>query len=116
MSITTYYHYVASSDNLDGENPVRQHSHSMKKWKEGQREGISFFHVLQGCAVRSEPSQDAQTFLAGKDYQHILAEEEGQDLLGIAPMDEPGGVKPLLPNTDKPRHAAPPAGDSAASG
>jgi hypothetical protein len=31
-------------------------------------------------------------------------------------MDEPGGVKPLLPHTDKPRHAAPPAGASAASG
>ena len=84
--------------------------------KEGSREGIALLHVLQGRAVRREPSQDAQTFLAGKDHQHILAEDEGQDLLGIAPMDEPGGVKPLLPNMDKPRHAAPPAGDSAASG
>jgi hypothetical protein len=31
-------------------------------------------------------------------------------------MDEPGGVKALLPHTEKTRHAAPPSGARAASG
>jgi hypothetical protein len=82
----------------------------------GRPPRLTIRRVLQGRALRREPGQDAPAFLAGKDHQHILAEDEGQDLLGIAPMDEPGGVKALWPHTEKTRHVAPPSGARAASG